>query len=236
MVELDHVVKRYSGGGGEIVSVLDGASLSVDRGDLVALYGPSGSGKSTLLNIVAALIPPDAGSVRVDGRDIARLSAGEAAELRRFELGYVSQSLDLMPGVPAVDNAALKLLGSCNVRAARRRVTPLLDRLGLGDRLGHRPNELSAGERQRVLIARALATEPPLVLADELTGNLDARRSREVLTLLTDICAEQQTALLLVTHDPQAADFASRVHELRDGRIARVAREDAAASMAHPPA
>jgi putative ABC transport system ATP-binding protein len=202
------------------VRALDGVSMTIDSGELVALYGPSGSGKTTLLTIVAALIPPDSGAVMVDGRDVSGLSARESARYRRLEVGYVSQSLELLPGVPAIDNAALKLFDlRIGVREAHRRVAPLMERLGLGQRLTHRADQLSAGERQRVLVARALATGPRLVLADEPTGSLDAQRSREVLTLLTEVCAEQGVAMLLVTHDPQAAGFADRVHELRDGHL-----------------
>jgi ABC-type lipoprotein export system ATPase subunit len=220
VLELTKLVKHYAAGGGEIIRVLDGVSLQVARGELVALFGPSGSGKTTLLTIVAALMPPDGGSVTVDGRDISALPAREASRYRRLELGYVSQSLDLLPGVPAIDNAALKLFDlRIGVREAHRRVAPLMKRLGLADRLGHRPDQLSAGERQRVLIARALATRPRLVLADEPTGSLDADRSREVLALLTEICSEGDAAMLLVTHDRQAAGFADRVLTLRGGRL-----------------
>jgi len=220
VLELTDVVKRYQSGGGELVRALDGVSMSIDAGELVALYGPSGSGKTTLLTVVAALIPPDSGAVVVDGDDITKLTAGEAARYRRLVLGYVGQSLELLPGVPAIDNAALKLFDlRIGVREAHRRVTPLMERLGLGKRLDHRPDELSAGERQRVLIARALATRPRLVLADEPTGSLDAKRSHEVLTLLTEVCSEQQVAMLLVTHDPLAASFAVRTHALQDGRL-----------------
>ena len=220
MLELRELVKRYPSGGGEVVHALEGVSLSIDVGELVALYGPSGSGKTTLLTIVAALAPPDSGAVLVNGRDVSALSARAAARYRRLELGYVSQSLDLLPGVPAIDNAALKLFDlRVGVREARRRVAPLMERLGLGQRLDHRADQLSAGERQRVLVARALATQPRLVLADEPTGSLDTQRSREVLALLTDVCREQDVAMLLVTHDPQAAAFANRVHALRDGRL-----------------
>jgi putative ABC transport system ATP-binding protein len=194
--------------------------MQIDAGELVALYGPSGSGKTTLLTIVAALIPPDSGSVIVDGSDVTALAAGAAARYRRLVLGYVGQSLELLPGVPAIDNAALKLFDlRIGVREAHRRVTPLMERLGLGTRLANRPDELSAGERQRVLIARALATHPRLVLADEPTGSLDTQRSHEVLTLLTEVCSEQQVAMLLVTHDPLAASFAVRTHALQDGRL-----------------
>ena len=220
MLEIRELVKHYPSGGGEVVRALDGVSMSVMAGELVALYGPSGSGKTTLLTIVAALVRPDRGAVVVNGRDITDLSARDAARYRRVDLGYVSQSLDLMSGVPAIDNAALKLFDQrIGVREAHRRIAPLMERLGLGERLKHRPDQLSSGERQRVLIARALATGPRLVLADEPTGNLDSRRSREVLTLLTEVCTEQHVAMLLVTHDPQAAKYASRVHTLSDGQL-----------------
>jgi putative ABC transport system ATP-binding protein len=220
VLEIRELVKRYPAGGGEVVRALDGVSMTIERGELVALYGPSGSGKTTLLTIVAALRRPDGGAVIVNGRDITSLSPREAARYRRLEVGYVSQSLDLMPGVPAIDNAALKLFDTrIGVRESHRRITPLMERLGLGERLRHRPEQLSGGERQRVLIARALATGPQLVLADEPTGNLDTRRSREVLTLLTEVCAEQGVAMLLVTHDPQAAHYATREHTLTDGRL-----------------
>jgi putative ABC transport system ATP-binding protein len=221
VLDVRELVKHYPAGGGEVVRALDGVSMSIDSGELVALYGPSGSGKTTLLKIVAALLAPDRGAVLVDGRDVIGLSARDAARYRRMQLGYVSQSLDLMPGVPAIDNAALKLFDlRIGVREAHRRIVPLMERLGLGKRLSHRPEQLSSGERQRVLIARALATGPQLVLADEPTGSLDAKRSTEVLTLLTEVCHEQRVAMLLVTHDPQAATFASRVHTLSDGRLA----------------
>lgn len=220
MLEIRELVKHYPSGGGEVVRALDGVSMSVMAGELVALYGPSGSGKTTLLTIVAALLRPDRGAVTVNGRDITDLSARDAARYRRLDLGYVSQSLDLMPGVPAIDNAALKLFDlRIGVREAHRRIVPLMERLGLGERLRHRPEQLSMGERQRVLIARALATGPRLVLADEPTGSLDSKRSHEVLTLLTEVCSEQRVAMLLVTHDPQAANFANRVHTLTDGQL-----------------
>ncbi|HXE45937.1 MAG TPA: ABC transporter ATP-binding protein [Conexibacter sp.] len=221
MLQIRDLVKHYRSGGGDVVRALDGISMSIAAGELVALYGPSGSGKTTLLTIVAALQRPDGGAVLVNGRDITGLSPRDAARYRRLQLGYVSQSLDLMPGVPAIDNAALKLFDTrIGVREAHRRVTPLMDRLGLGERLRHRSEQLSTGERQRVLIARALATGPQLVLADEPTGSLDTKRSREVLTLLTEVCDEQNVAMLLVTHDPEAAAFADRVHTLTDGRLA----------------
>jgi putative ABC transport system ATP-binding protein len=220
VLELRDLVKHYPSPGGEVVRALDGVSLEIGRGELVALYGPSGSGKTTLLTIVAALAPPDSGSVLLGGRDVSSLSARGAARYRRLQLGYVSQAPDLLPGVSAIDNAALKLFAlRLGVRESHRRVMPLLERLGLGGRLHHRAEQLSTGQRQRVLLARALSTEPQAVLADEPTGSLDSQRGAEVLALLTETCEERGTAMLLVTHDPQAARFAHRVKALRDGRL-----------------
>jgi putative ABC transport system ATP-binding protein len=220
MLELRDLVKHYQAGDGEVVHAVDGVSLSVSAGELVALYGPSGSGKTTLLMLIAALLRPDEGVVRMNGRDVSGLSDSDAARYRLRELGFVRQSLNLVPGVSALDNAALKLMGlEVSSREARRRVEPLLERLGIERRARSRAEQLSMGERQRVMIARALSTEPKLLLADEPTGSLDSARSREVLALLTEICRERDVAVLLVTHDPQAAAYADRVHTLRDGRL-----------------
>ncbi len=219
MLELRDLVKHYHLGDGEPVRAVDGVSLSVNAGELVALYGPSGSGKTTLLMLIAALIGPDSGAVLVDGRDISTLTDAERSRYRLRELGFVDQSTDLLPGASVVQNAAMKLWLLEHARRAEHRIEPLLVRLGLGDRLGHRADQLSMGERQRVMIARALSTEPKLVLADEPTGNLDTQRSREVLELLAEVCREHGAAVLLVTHDPLATAFADRVHALLDGHI-----------------
>jgi putative ABC transport system ATP-binding protein len=220
MLELRDLVRHYQSGNGEVVRAVDGVSMSVSSGELVALYGPSGSGKTTLLMLIAALLCPDAGRVLMDGRDISALSDADAARYRLHELGFVRQSLNLVPGVSALDNAALKLLGiDIGAREAHRRMMPLLERLGLRERIKHRAEQLSMGERQRVMIARALSTEPKLLLADEPTGSLDSARSREVLSLLTEVCRERGVAVLLVTHDPQAARYADRVHALLDGKL-----------------
>lgn len=219
MLELREVTKHYPSPGGEIVRAVDGVSLTIERGELVALYGPSGSGKSTLLQIVAALTPPDSGSVWVGEREITALDKRRAADYRLHEVGFVRQTPSFVPGASALDNAALKLLGDMPRRAARRQVEPLLARLGLAERLKHRPDQLSGGEQQRVLIARALSTEPAILLADEPTGNLDSRRSRDVLELLRELCHERRVAALLVTHDAHAADYADRALELSDGRL-----------------
>jgi putative ABC transport system ATP-binding protein len=219
VLELRELSKSYAVGDGEPVRAVDRVSLSVGAGELVALYGPSGSGKTTLLTLIAGLLVPDSGAVLVDGCEVSRLSDDERARYRRRELGYVDQTFDLLPGATVAQNAAIKLWLTGDARQAERAVEPLLVGLGLGQRLGHRPDELSMGERQRVMIARALSTEPKLVLADEPTGNLDTQRSREVLELLSKICRERGTAVLLATHDPQATVFADRVHALRDGRL-----------------
>jgi putative ABC transport system ATP-binding protein len=220
VLELRELVKRYPVGDAEPVSAVDGVSLKICDGELVALYGPSGSGKSTLLMMAAAVLRPDAGAVLLDGRDVSALGAREAAEYRMRDLGFIRQSLDLIPGASALDNAAVKLLGKpMSLRDARRRVEPLLVRLGLGERLYHRAEQLSMGERQRVMIARALSNDPKLILADEPTGSLDSERGRKVLTLLSELCREQRIAVLLVTHDPEAASYADRAHTLRDGQL-----------------
>jgi putative ABC transport system ATP-binding protein len=226
MLEIRDLVKHYRLGDCEPVRAIDRLSLDVARGELVALYGPSGSGKTTLLMLIAALIQPEAGSVVVANRDLNSLSDAERSRYRLHDLGYIDQSFDLMPGGDVRQNAAMKLWMIENTRQAEHRVEPLLIRLGLGDRLRHRADQLSMGERQRVMIARALSTEPPLVLADEPTGNLDTRRSREVLELLAEISRERQTAVLLVTHDPQATLIADRVLALQDGRITDYRPED----------
>jgi putative ABC transport system ATP-binding protein len=229
VLELDGVVKHYQGFGGGIVRAVDGVTLTVGAGEIVAMHGPSGSGKSTLLMLAAALMAPDAGVVRFEGRDLATLSAGETADHQRRSIGFIYQSFHLMAGVPAVENAAIKLLADrVGLREARRAAIPWLERVGLAGRLNHTPDRLSGGERQRVAIARALVGEPRLILADEPTGSLDTQRGGEILALLSQIARQQQVAVLLVTHDPQAAAVADRVCTLRDGRI--VVDEPAVAS------
>jgi ABC-type lipoprotein export system ATPase subunit len=220
VLELDGVVKYYRGFGGETIRAVDGVSLAVGAGEIVALHGPSGSGKSSLLMLAAALMAPDAGAIRFDGRDLASLSSSEAADYQRRDVGFVYQSFHLMAGVPAVENAAIKLLaGRVPLRQARRTATVWLERVGLGERLNHTPDRLSGGERQRVAIARALVNEPRLILADEPTGSLDSKRGAEILELLAGLARAQRAAVLLVTHDPQAAAVADRVCTLRDGKL-----------------
>jgi putative ABC transport system ATP-binding protein len=219
MLELRDLVKHYPSLVGEPVRAVDGVSLTVRAGEMVALYGPSGSGKTTLLLMIAILLAPTSGTVLIGGRDTCTLSEREASRFRLTELGFIRQSFDLLPGVSAIDNAVLKLLGAMRWRQARREIEPLLVRLGLGERLHHRSETLSMGERQRVMIARALSTGPRLLLADEPTGSLDTQRGREVLELLRELCRERGVAVVLVSHDPMAARYADRVLVLRDGRL-----------------
>jgi putative ABC transport system ATP-binding protein len=219
VLELRDLAKHYPAVGGETVRAVDGVSLQVAAGETVALFGPSGSGKTTLLLMIATLLQPTAGTIRIGGQDVSLLSEREASRFRLSELGFIRQSFDLLPGVSAIDNAVLKLLKTVRWRQAQRDIAPLLERLGLGQRLQHRAETLSMGERQRVMIARALSTGPRLLLADEPTGSLDTQRSREVFELLRELCRERGIAVVLVSHDPMAAEYADRVLELRDGAL-----------------
>jgi putative ABC transport system ATP-binding protein len=218
MLELHNLVKHYRVGEGDPIRAVDGVTMSAAAGEFVALYGPSGSGKTTLLEIIAGAQRPDDGSVRVNGHDIFAMSDRALDDYRLTQLGIIGHPADLIPGAYAIENASLRLLLT-NTRKSNRAIEPLMVRLGLGDRMEHRTEELSMGERQRVMIAMALATDPTLVLADEPTGNLDTERTREVLSLLRELCVERGAAIVLATHDPQAAAFADQIHELHDGRL-----------------
>jgi putative ABC transport system ATP-binding protein len=217
MLELDGVVKHYRGAG-EDVRAVSSVSLTIEHGEMVALLGPSGSGKTTLLLLAAALLRPDGGSVSYQGVDLSSLSENETSDYLLRDVGFIYQNFHLMPRVSALENAAIKLLlGGVGMREAQARAVPWLERVGLGGRLEHTPEELSGGERQRIAIARALAGEPRLILADEPTGNLDSARSEEIFELLASIAHERESAVLLVTHDAQAASVADRRCILRDG-------------------
>lgn len=219
MLELRDVYKHYRSES-EIVRAVDGVSLAVGRGELVALYGPSGSGKTTLLMLAGAVMPPDRGVVLAGGRDVTALSRRETLLYRRREVGFIYQTFHLQPGLSAVDNAAVKLVADgMGPRQARVQVATLMERLGLLRRANHQPSRLSGGERQRVAIARALANDPRIVLADEPTGDLDSERGRQILMLLSEFAQEREMAVLLVTHDPEAARIADRAFALRDGRL-----------------
>jgi putative ABC transport system ATP-binding protein len=219
VLELRGVVKHYRGGGEEVPAV-DGVSLRLRGGEMLALHGPSGSGKTTLLLLIAGLLRADAGAIVYEDRDVGALSEAQGADYRLRDVGFVYQRAHLMPRVSAVENAAIKLLlGGVPMREARARALRWLARVGLGE-LGERtPEQLSGGERQRVAIARALAGEPRLILADEPTGNLDSHGSAEIFALLRSIAHERGAGVLLVTHDVATARIADRRCTLRDGRL-----------------
>jgi putative ABC transport system ATP-binding protein len=219
VLELDGVVKRYSGAT-EQVNAVDGVSLRIEPGEMVALLGPSGSGKTTLLLLIAALLAPEQGTICFRGRDLGALSDNEVCDYLLKDVGFIYQNFHLMPRVTTLENASIKLvLGGMGMREAQSRAAPWLDRVGLSERLQHTPETLSGGERQRVAVARALAGEPSLILADEPTGNLDSVRSRELLALLRSIAHERGAAVLLVTHDVDAVALADRWCTLRDGKL-----------------
>ena len=225
VLELERVVKHFSDAD-EIVRAVDDVTLAIEPGRLLALYGPSGSGKTTLLLLAAGLLTPDRGIVRFAGRDLARLSTGELAAYQRREVGFVYQSPHLMAGVPAIENAAVKLLADgMSLKRSRAVASEWLERMGMSNRLEHTPEQLSGGERQRVAIARALVNVPRLILADEPTGDLDSRRGSQILDLLAAIASERNAAALIATHDPRAAALADRVYELCDGKLGAVRSE-----------
>jgi putative ABC transport system ATP-binding protein len=227
MLELRDVLKRYRSGDEEVRAV-DRVSLRLDAGEMLALQGPSGSGKTTLLLLAAAALLADEGLVSYRGQDLAALSEQERAQYRLAEVGLVAQNSHLMARVSALENAATKLLlGGVSLGIARERAMLWLERVGMASRAHRTPEELSGGERQRVAIARALAGEPHLILADEPTANLDSERSQETVALLGELAHEHDKAVLLVTHDAEAAASADRVLRLRDGHVQQEAAEPA---------
>jgi putative ABC transport system ATP-binding protein len=218
MVKIEEVSRAY--GGGKVVHALRDVSLTVARGERVAVMGPSGSGKSTLLNLICGLDEPTAGRVTVDGVEIARLGDDERTRLRREKIGMVFQTFNLLPTLTAAENVGLPLrLQGLARREADARSRAMLERVGLRERATHRPDELSGGERQRIAIARALIFQPPILLADEPTGNLDSKTGEEILSLLDGLHREFNTTVLLVTHNAEAAAHCDRVLTMRDGRL-----------------
>ena len=205
--------------GQEIVKVLKGIDLDIEKGDYVALMGPSGSGKSTLMNLLGCLDTPTGGSYLLNGQDVSSMSDDQLAEIRNKEIGFVFQTFNLLPRTTALDNVALPMIyagASKKLRTAR--AEEVLTEVGLADRMDHRPNQLSGGQRQRVAVGRALVNKPSIILADEPTGNLDSKTSDEIMKLIDEIHAAGNT-VILVTHEEEIAERAHRVIRLRDGMI-----------------
>ena len=220
LVQIRQLVKHYTRGK-QTVEVLHGIDLDIPRGDFVALMGPSGSGKTTLLNLIGGLDTPTSGSVSVDGRRIDQLSGGELAAWRAHNVGFVFQFYNLLPVLSAQKNVELPLLLAKMGGAEReKRAQVALQLVGLGDRGSHKPSELSGGQEQRVAIARALVTDPTLLICDEPTGDLDRKTADEILTLLQVLNREHGKTIIMVTHDPKAADFATHTVNLDKGLLA----------------
>jgi putative ABC transport system ATP-binding protein len=218
MIRLEKVTRSFDGR--SRVTALDDVNLTVAAGEIVSIVGPSGSGKSTLLNILGALDRPSSGLVQIDGQPLEALSDNELTLVRRDKIGFVFQFFNLLPTLTALENVALPLhLRGWKKVDALARATELLGVVGLEARLAHRPEEMSGGQRQRVAIARALSVYPPLLLADEPTGNLDSQTSRDILALLLDLRDRTSTTIVIVTHDPDVAARCERTIALRDGRV-----------------
>jgi len=219
VIEAVEVARTYELDGVS-VPALRGVSLTIADGDYLAIIGPSGSGKSTLMHLLGALDRPTSGKLLINGKDIVSLSAPEMAQLRNETIGFVFQAFHLLPRTSALDNVALPLVyRGLGARERRKRALSTLERVGLGHRVNHRPNQLSGGEQQRVAIARALVTEPTVLLADEPTGNLDSATGQAVLELLEQLNSESGVALVMVTHDRDIATRARRQIAMRDGEI-----------------
>ena len=216
MIRLRDITKIYPMGKREL-TVLRGINLNIEQGELVAIMGPSGSGKSTILNLIGCLDTPTSGSYYLEDREVSRLSSGELAQVRAQKIGFVFQTFNLLPRLSALANVELGMRYAGGVD--RRRAMEALTRVGLSDRVNHRPTELSGGELQRVAIARAIVKNPPLILADEPTGNLDSRSGGEIISILTSLHAEQGITLVIITHDTDIAHHCQRIINLKDGQV-----------------
>lgn len=231
MIDLDHVSRSYGSGQKSVAAVRD-VSLSIEAGSFVSIVGASGSGKSTLLNLMGALDRPTEGRLLIDGQDLNRLSDAERTLLRRTRIGFVFQFFNLLPTLTALENVALPArLARQSRKTTEERAHELLDRMGLGARRHHRPDELSGGEMQRVAIARALMMDPPILLADEPTGNLDSATGVAILDLLRGAVSAHRT-VVLITHDPSVAQRGQRIITMADGRVLR--DEQPTAQLARP--
>jgi putative ABC transport system ATP-binding protein len=218
-IQVDNVHKSFLMGK-EAVQALRGVSLDVARGEMICLMGPSGSGKTTLLNIIGGLEEPSRGHVTVDGENIVALSEDALSEMRLNKMGFIFQSYNLLANFTAQENVEVPMaLNGQNGRGRKQRATQLLESVGLADRASHYPSELSGGQQQRVAVARALANDPPVLIGDEITGDLDSTTGFEVMEIVGQLNRERGTTVIYVTHDPRMARFADRVIQLRDGLI-----------------
>ena len=217
MIELENVTKIYEMGNQQ-VAALGGVSLSIDEGEILAIMGRSGSGKSTMMNVIGCLDVPTSGRYVLDGEDVGRLSDDRLAVVRNRKIGFVFQTYNLLARSTALANVELPLLYG-NGKDHRRRAMEALDRVGLADRAGHRPAELSGGEQQRVGIARALVKQPTILLADEPTGNLDSRSSEEIMGILQALNRDEGITVIIVTHEPEIGEHTDRVVSMRDGQV-----------------
>ena len=216
MIYLQDITKVYPMGKREL-TVLRGVTLHIERGELVAIMGPSGSGKTTILNLIGCLDTPTSGSYYLEDREVSRLSSGELARIRAQKIGFIFQTFNLLPRMSALANVELgmRYVGG----ADRHLAAEALDKVRLSDRANHRPTELSGGEQQRVAIARALVKDPPLILADEPTGNLDSRSGEEIISILTALHSEQSITLVIITHEANIAHQCQRIIHLKDGEV-----------------
>jgi putative ABC transport system ATP-binding protein len=219
VVETDNLTRIYGSGAARVIA-LNHASLHVENGEFVAVMGPSGCGKSTLLHLIGGLDRPTEGTVRIEGQELNELDDDALTDLRRKRIGFIFQFFNLIPTLNALDNTALPLvLGGLDSSEAQERAAEWLSRLDVSERSSHRPEELSGGERQRIAIARALVTEPSLILADEPTGNLDSKAAADFTSLLREAVDRWERSILLVTHDDRISSYADRVLQMKDGRI-----------------
>ena len=217
MIRMEEIKKTYKVGEIEVLA-LRGISLEIERGEMVAIMGPSGSGKSTLMNVIGCLDQQSSGIYELDGVNIGGLNDNRLAEIRNKKIGFVFQTYNLLPRTPALANVELPLIYS-GERDRRRRAMEALERVGLSDRINHKPNELSGGQQQRVAIARALINNPAIILADEPTGNLDTRTGKEIMDIFSDLNRREGMTIVMVTHEREIAAYTQRVIRLRDGML-----------------
>ncbi len=218
LIRMEGITKWYNRGE-SLVKALDGIDFTVQAGSFTAIVGASGSGKSTLMNIIGCLDVPTSGQYELDGRNVLLLSENRLSEIRNKKIGFIFQGFHLIPGLSAVENVELPLIYRGMGRPERRELAAdALERVGLKNRLNHRPNQMSGGQQQRVAIARAIAARPPILLADEPTGNLDSRSGREIMTILQELHREGKT-ILLITHDLTVANYAQKIYTMNDGRL-----------------